>query len=412
VADRDRTVRTIDTDAELAAFLRGMMTAFLADRVVGDEHVTWAKGRFDLARTWAAFDGDVQCGSERTFPTTLRLPGLAEVPVSCLTNVTVLPTHTRRGHLGRLMRAQLDAAVETGEVASLLVAAEWPIYGRFGYGPATEYAAWGVDTLLAEVAAPAVGECELVEADAFDAATAEVLDRQHATTPGAIGRPDWLRQTISAVTDRPWEPADKTTTWVVHRDAAGRADGVVVYTVKEDWDGMRPSATASIRDLVVANPGAERELWRYLVEIDLVTKVTWNGDPSSVLRHAFVNGRAARQVGRWDHVWARILDVPACLTARSYDRTERLVLEVGDPFLDRGGRFVLDTGPGGASCEPTDEPADVVLPVAALGAAWLGGTDLRQVAAGGSVVEQADGAVERLAALLRWHRTPFCVTDF
>ena len=68
-------------------------------------------------------------------PRRLRLPGGGDLPVSCLTQVTVLPTHTRRGHLTRLMRAQLEAAVEAGEAASLLIAAEWPIYGRFGYGP-------------------------------------------------------------------------------------------------------------------------------------------------------------------------------------------------------------------------------------------------------------------------------------
>ena len=412
MADVDRTVRTIATDEEITAFMRGMMTAVLADRVVTDEHVRWARERFDTSRTWAAYDGAVPCGTTRTFPTALRLPGLTEVPVSCLTNVTVLPTHTRRGHLTRMMEAQLEAAVDAGEVASLLVAAEWPIYGRYGYGPATEFAMWEVDTLLAQVTGSPVGGCELVEPQDLDDAAVEVLARHHAATPGTIARPDWLRRSVSGVTPRPWEPADKTTTWVVHRDGSGRPDGVLVYTVKETWAGMRPDATASVLDLVAADAVAERELWRYLVDIDLVTKVAWNGDPSSVLRHVFVDGRAARQVGRWDHVWARILDVPGCLTARAYDRADGIVLEVLDPFLGRGGRFALETGPAAASCVPTSAAAEVVLPIAALGAAWLGGTDLRQVAAGGTVVEERPGAVDRLAALLRWHQTPWCVTDF
>jgi predicted acetyltransferase len=412
VADTECIVRTISTDDELIAFMKVMVTAFHGERVIGDEHLAWAKARFDLDRTWAAFDGDVQCGSERTFPSTLRVPGGAEVPVSCLTNVTVLPTHTRRGHLTRLMRTQLDAAVDAGEVASLLVAAEWPIYGRYGYGPATEFAMWEVDTLLAQPVGERVGTYELIEGEALDAVATTLLDRHQAVTPGTIARPDWLRRTVTGVKPRPWETPNKTTTWVLHRDADGEPDALAGYTVKEDWDGMRPAGAATVVDLVAATPAGERDVWRFLVDIDLVTKVSWNGPPTSVLRHVFVDGRAARQVGRWDHIWARILDVPACLTARTYAGADRVVLEVVDPFLERGGRFALDTRDGGATCEPSTDAVDVVLPIDALSAAWLGGTDLRHVAAGGRVVEEAPGGVDRLAALLRWHQTPWCVTDF
>ena len=45
--------------------------------------------------------------------------------------------------------------------------------------------------------------------------------------------------------------------------------------------------------------------------------------------------------------------------------------------------------PDGATCAPTGDAGRVTLPVAALGAAWLGGTDLRHVAAGGAVDEHA-----------------------
>jgi predicted acetyltransferase len=412
VADADRTVRTISTDDELFAFLETTLTAFLADRAVEPGHVDWVRGRFDLTRTWAAFDDGVLCGTERTFASGLRLPGLAEVPVSCLTNVTVLPTHTRRGHLNRLMRTQLEAAVEAGEVASLLVAAEWPIYGRYGYGPATEFVQWEVDTRFATVLGAPTGQSRLVPAGDFDAVAAEVLARQQELTPGAIGRPDWLRRAIAGIEHRPWRSPDKTTTWLVHHDDDGRPDGVVAYATKERWEGMRPASTITVEDLVAVDDTAERELWRYLVDVDLVTTITWNGSPTSALRYALADGRAARQVARWDHIWARILDVPACLTARSYTGTDRLVVEVVDPFLDRGGRVALDASPDGASCAPTTEAADVILPIAVLGAAWLGGTDLRHLAAGGAVDEERAGAVDRLAALLRWHRDPWCVTDF
>ena len=412
MAETERTVRTVATDQEVATYLQGLLTAFLAKREVTAESVAYSRDRWDLSRTWMAVDGDTQCGSARTFPSRLRLPGLGDVAVSCLTQVTVLPTNTRRGHLSRLMGAHLEAAVEAGEVASLLIAAEWPIYGRFGYGPATEWSEWQVDVARASVLGQPVGTFELVDPAGFDEPAAMVLADQQAGLPGCIERPDWLRQRVSGLDAAPHDEPEKARVWVVHRDPSGRPDGVVMYDPKERWEGMRPASTIEVKDMAFANPQAERELWRYLVDVDLVAHISWEGASTSAIRHVLADGRAAREVGRWDQLWARILDIPACLTARSYAASERLVLEVVDPFLGRGGRFALDATPDGSTCAPTrDEPA-VTLPVSTLSASWLGGTDLRSLAAGGAVDEHLAGATDRLAALLRWHQTPRSHTNF
>jgi predicted acetyltransferase len=412
VVDEPRTVRTIETDEEIVAYLRGMMTSFLAKREVTDEWIAFCRGYWDLERTWIALDGDTQCGTSRTFPSRLRLPGLADVPVSCLTQVTVLPTHTRRGHLGRMMEVQLRAAIDAGEIASLLIAAEWPIYGRFGYGPIGEWAAWEIDVAHAVVQGQPVGSCELVDMTEWDAAAEAVLAAQQAVTPGCIERPDWLRRRTSGLEPAPVDEPDKTRVWVVHRSPSGRPDGVVLYGTKDHWDGMRPQNTLKVVDMAYADPIAERELWRYLLDVDLVATVTWDGDPGSIVRHVLRNGRGARQTGRWDYLWARILDVPAALGARSYAVSDDLVVEVADPMLERGGRFRLDTGADGASCEPTTASADVTLPMSALSGAWIGDTDLRMLGADGSIDEHTAGAVDRLAAVLRWHEIPWSHTDF
>jgi predicted acetyltransferase len=68
-----------------------------------------------------------------------------------------------------------------------------------------------------------------------------------------------------------------------------------------------------------------------------------------------------------DGLWARILDVPAALSARRYGVELDLVLEVDDAFLGRGGRFRLRGGPDGACCEPAgSSTAQVRLDVATL----------------------------------------------
>lgn len=411
----ERTVRNITPD-DMGDALRCIQTAFLAGKEIGDDGVEWATSRWDLSRSWGAFDDGRLCGTARTFPSRLRLPGLTDVPVSCLTSVTVLPTHTRRGHLSRMMHAQLTAAVEAGEVASLLVAAEWPIYGRFGYGPYSQWVEWEVDTALATLPAPRFGTCELVDPATLEKLAASVLARHQAVTVGSIERPPWFVAITTDADPRPWEKHEGRVR-VVHYDDEGEPDAYAQYDPKEKWTGMRPSSRLAVEDLVAVSPEAERELWRYLVDVDLVDVVQWGGSPTSVIRSSLADARAARAVGTWDHIWARPLDVAACLAARAYAGSGRFVLEVVDDLLGLGGTFVLEASPSGTTCERAGSAAsaDVTLGVATLGAAWVGGTDLRLLAAGGgrwAVDEHRAGALAELATLLRWHETPYCATDF
>lgn len=414
----DRIVRQFRED-DLVDALRCIHTAFLSGKDTTDEHAAWAAERWDLTRAWGAFDEGVLCGTSRTFASRMRLPGLGDAPVSCLTSVTVLPTHTRRGHLSRMMDVQLRAAVDAGEVASILVAAEWPIYGRYGYGPCTEWTEWEVDTALAVVGGTPFGSCRIVDPTELEKAATVVLTRHQAETPGSIERPASLVARAVGTDPWPWDKHEGRVR-VVHYDDDGSPDAYAYYDPKEKWDGMRPSARLEVEELLAATPEAEIELWRYLVGVDLVDVVKWGGAPTSAVRWALGNGRAARAIGRWDHIWARPLDVAACLSARSYVGQGSVVFSVVDDGVGVArGRYVLDVGADGASCSraPSGASADVTLGVAALGATWLGGTDLRGLAAAAgdprwAVDEHTPGAVSGLAALLRWPETPYCATDF
>jgi len=65
-----------------------------------------------------------------------------------------------------------------------------------------------------------------------------------------------------------------------------------------------------------------------------------------------------------------------------------------------------------ATCERTTGPADVALPVQALGAAYLGGTRLGPMAAAGLVAELRPGALASLSAALSWDPAPWCPMMF
>src|SRR3972149_11165133 len=133
-------VRTIRED-ELPAYIDAMTTTFI-DRPAVVEIAGDVKGLWDLQRAWAAFDGDRICGTFRSWATELTVPGGGRLPAAAMTNVAVLPTHRRRGVLRAMIAAEHAAVRERGEAVGVLYAAEYPIYGRFGYGPGCQIATW------------------------------------------------------------------------------------------------------------------------------------------------------------------------------------------------------------------------------------------------------------------------------
>ena len=100
-------------------------------------------------------------------------------------------SHRRRGLLSEMITADLASCAERGDAVGTLVAAEWPIYGRFGYGPAAEAVRLDVDTRGLVIHGERTGSIDLVDRDTFVQAAGEIYQRYQATQPGAIGRPVW-----------------------------------------------------------------------------------------------------------------------------------------------------------------------------------------------------------------------------
>ena len=148
-------IRRVRPD-ELAESIEALTAAFL-ERPDIDAAVEQMRPRLDPDRAWIAHDGDRVCGTFRSWPTEITVPGGARLPAAAVSGVTVLPTHRRRGILRGMVAAEHAAIRERGEVMALLHAAEYPIYGRFGYGPGTLEATWTLDTRSAVVVRPATG---------------------------------------------------------------------------------------------------------------------------------------------------------------------------------------------------------------------------------------------------------------
>ncbi len=387
-----------------------MATGFLSHPADGEGE--YRLGDMDLSRTWAAFDGATVVGTLRSFATPLTVPGPAEVPSAALTNVTVAPTHRRRGLLTRMITGDLRASAERGEPVGILIASEYPIYGQFGYGAAVDAATYTVDTRTARFRRPGTGSVELVDLATLRLVAPPVYERVRAAQPGAIGRDAWWWDRTLHQVEVPGTTPVKGYQ-AIYRAPDGEIEGYVRYTATQEWDHMRPKGTVSVIELVTATPDACLRLWRYCCEVDLTTRVQAGDRPiDESLVWLLVDGRSLRQTGRFDFIWVRVLDVAAALSGRRYATDGRLVIEVIDPLGIAGGRFALEGGATGATCVSTGASADLTFPVDALGSVYLGGMSVLALAAAGRVDEHASGALMRADAMFRSAVTPWCSTWF
>ena len=353
-------------------------------------------------------------GFARDFDADLTVPGGADVSAGAVTAVGVLSHHRRQGHLTRLMDTQLGNMAERGTDVALLVAAEWPIYGRFGYGPAIDACGFHIDARLARFTTEPSGTIEEVTPEAFRPELERVHELRRRRTPGSITRPPDVWDVIAGLRGWPGQPHDpgplRAALW---RDGGGSVQGAVAYKVEDHWERNRPAGKAEVRLLVGATPEAERELWRHLCQIDWVATVTaGNRGVDDPLPLMVADGRAVARIDLFDCIWARLLDLPAALGARRSLRADRVVAEVTDAQGFTAGRWSIDLAPDGAEVKPSDETADVALPVLALSAAFLGGRSVRRLHEAGWVDELATGAVDRLDALLSTPTAPWSITTY
>jgi predicted acetyltransferase len=312
-----------------------------------------------------------------------------------------------------MMHTQMRDAVDRGEPVAMLIAAEWPIYGRFGYGMAVEAAGTVIDARAAVFRDDGFkGSIEVVDLPTLRAVAPEPFARHQQVTPGAIDREPVMWDLSLGVLQRPGEDPPKSRFRVVHRDRAGLADGYAVYDAGEEWVHNRPNVKITVNELIAASDDAYVDLWRYLCAIDWVSEVHAGVRPvDEDLRQLFVDGRVTRQADRSDHMWVRLLDVPVALAARRYESPVDLVIDVQDSTFG-DGRFRLQGDADSATCAPTDDSADVALDVGILGAAYLGGAPLAPYATAGRITELTPGSIAALDRGMRTARAPWASTSF
>ncbi|MER5932328.1 GNAT family N-acetyltransferase [Streptomyces sp. NPDC002054] len=369
-------------------------------------------------RSLAVWDGGDWVGSASAFSFRLTVPGGAVVPAAGVTMVGVAPTHRRRGILTSLMRRQLDDIRAGGEPLAVLTASEPEIYGRFGYGVGTYALSVDIDTTRVRLNLPpgtdgirlrlvdpekVLPECERVYA---------ALTSRRAGMP--VRQPGWERQ---GLLDPPGERGGGSPLKCVLAEGAdGEVLGYVRYQVKPNWDLDGSAGIVDVRDLDAVDPAAYAALWRYVFEIDLTWQVRAHKRPmDDPLRHLVTDIRRCRPRAR-DSLHLRLVDLPAALTARTYDSPVDVVFEVADAFCPwNEGRWRLTGGAAGAAgavCVRTEDPADLALSVRELGSAYLGGVALSSLAEAGRVTELRPGALAEASRAFRGELAPWLPHQF
>ncbi|MFN8077457.1 MAG: GNAT family N-acetyltransferase [Kineosporiaceae bacterium] len=420
----------VDVDPEgplLAPWLRAVRLVFKDTSPVDDALLAHRRKFFVPHRVLAVLDDGEVVGTFRSWDTGLSVPGpgaaAVTVPGTAVSSVTVAPTHRRRGVLTRLMTDHLRDARERGVAAAALIASEGTIYGRYGFGVATQSTKWRIDVPRARAAGiggPVEGRFRHVDGAALRAVAPEIAEA--ARRPGTIDRPEpWWD--VSLGIDPPRAAgAPPVLNAVLLRDGAPAGassapdvEGYVRYEVRERWEGRDIRTEVEVVELEGRTPAATARLWGYVAGLDLVATVVADERPvDEPLPWLLADPRAAASSGPMDFLWVRPLDVAALLSGRGYPACPdgSLTLEVRDRLGLASGTYRLDIAGGTGRCTRADVVPDVVLDVDVLGAACLGERGWLGAALRGKVTEHREGALLRLAGLLQTPSAPWAATGF
>lgn len=336
------------------------------------------------------------------------------LPLHMITDVTVAPTHRRRGILSRLMTEDLTEAAAQGRPLAALTVSEGGIYGRFGFGVATRRRSVDVDVRPGRFALRDTsddGSLQLLDLPASAPHVQEVFARHLATTRGAVARPSFYRH-IEEGYDWEADGPDKKSRVVVHLDAEGTVDGYARFQHKQE-DGQGTSrGLVEVRALFALTDPAWRRLWRFLAEVDLTDTVRAAVAVDTPLAHAVTDPRVVRTTAVTDFLWLRVLDVVAALEGRPWREDGTVVLEVADPMGLAAGRFRVTTEAGRAAVVRVGdaEEAGVHLDAETLGALYLGDSTVGAHLAAGRVRGRDAGVFAAMAD--HAGPAPWCSTGF
>jgi len=410
-ADGNVVIRPIAPE-EYEAWARHTMRAF--GGTPDPERMERNRPNIDLRYATGAFDGDEVVGTALHEPTTITLPGGAQLGCTGVTRVSVAATHRRRGILRAIMAAHDQEFRSLHLPLAALWASEASIYQRFGYGLASLEENWRLErayTGLGWWVPEPHGTLRYASADTAQDTLKTLLGSYAESRPAGMQRLSYRWDNWLA--DHEGSRGGLSPLQIVIHEAGGVPDGYVAYRLKGGWEDELPSAVLHVEELVATSAAAEVDLWRHVSGVDLVRTIEAIRQPADgALPWALADMRRLQRRIK-DGLWLRVLDLPAAFEARQYLGTGRIVLEVDDPMHpDAAGRFVIEASPEGAHVARTDAPADLEVRAAAVGSLLMATQSATVLARSGLIIERSPEAARRADELFRWHQAAHCLYFF
>ncbi|MCU1410248.1 MAG: family N-acetyltransferase [Rhodoglobus sp.] len=412
LASHDLRLGLVDT-ADAAAFTawlradhRGFHLAEAGDEIIAASLTGLAYRRTTGVWDESARDAASPVATVNSWTAGMTVPGGSRIEAWAISSVTVAPTHRRKGIARALLEAELRTAAALGIPLATLTVSESTIYGRFGFAPAAFANELTIDTRRAAWTGPASpGRLHFLTAAEFRAELPALHERIRATGVGQLDAWDLRWDALAGLITEDKERA-KNLRAIRYDDADGALRGLALYRVS-GGDPDFAAHTLTVEYLASETDDAYAALWRYLLEVDLVSMVKAFDRPvDEPLVWQVADMRAVKQAP-YDHVWTRILDVPRALSARSYAAPLETVIEVSDDLDFTAGRYSLSIADGAAVIERTDAPADLALRINELSALHLGGVSAAALTAAGRITELRAGAAAALELAFRTSRAPW-----
>lgn len=401
-------------DAWLQADQRGFHAETLTEEQLAEHRAGLAFARSIGVWDPSSADPATPVATVGSWRSTVSLGAVSEgasIEGWAISAVTVAPTHRRRGIARALLEGELRAAASAGLPLAMLTVSEATIYGRWGFGPATWAADYSVDTRALQWTGPRPsGRVHQVAPASLRALAPQLAQRAHRRQTGEV--PGWEHywQRMLGLTAGSTRASKLRA--VRYDDEQGAPQGFALYSLAADPDDFT-AHTLTLDYLCAASDDAHAALWRFVLELDLVATVRASLRPvDEPVPWMVSNPRAVRTSARSEHLWLRILDVPASLTARRYAHADTVLLRVDDRQGFAHGDWMLATSPDGtatvtpADADPAPEAAVVRLGVDVLGTLLLGGAPVESLRAAARLVEERPGSAARLDALFRTTRSP------
>ncbi len=400
-------IRPIVPD-ELATYMSTIRRVF-GGPAPTEEEIDRTRRRLEFGRTLAAFEGTALVATSSIESLELAVPG-ALLRAAGVTRVTVQPTHRRRGLMTAIMRRHLDDVHAAGEPLAAFFASQAPIYGRFGYGPASYEAHLEIDPGDSAFVRPFEhgGRITLVDCERALELFPPIWDQARRGQAGMIDIPSSGWEVRLSDSERR-RPQGATANYHAVYEAGGKFLGYATYRIKSHPTERRlGERTLLLSELIALTPAAYGALWRYALDVDLMDRLAAPGRRVDEPLRLMLSDPRALQVSTHDGLWLRLIDVPKALSGRRYASEGKVVFEVLDTFCPWNvGRYELESGMEGAACRRSRAKADLVLDAADLAAAYLGGNRFWDLYRAGRVVEEESGALKRADGMFAWDPLPW-----